>query len=117
MATELTMTMTYDAWLAEGERRFGADKKDWRFLCPACGHVASPRDFNALGDSDPSRATVECIGRAMDRADMPGERGQFGDKQPCNWAAYGLFGTLNGGAFVQRDGKTVNVFAFAEPAE
>jgi hypothetical protein len=29
----------YDAWIAELTKRFGEDSKQWKFKCPACGHV------------------------------------------------------------------------------
>lgn len=55
-------------WQAEMERR---GKLDCKFVCPVCGNVASPNDWKALlPDLDrPDRAVVECIGRAMPRAE------------------------------------------------
>ena len=37
--------MTRDAWEAEGVRRFGPEKLDWKFICPSCGHIASVNDW------------------------------------------------------------------------
>lgn len=37
----MTRTLTKSEWEAEAERRFGPDANGWRFVCPACGHVAS----------------------------------------------------------------------------
>ena len=107
--------MKHADWLAEATKRFGERGRDWRFVCPACGHEASCADFQALG-VEPSRAAQECIGRVHNEQGAPGVRGKFGDAQPCNWAAFGLFGTLNGGVRVEfDDGKVVAAFAFAEP--
>lgn len=103
-----------DEWRAEALRRGKGNFLDTRFVCPACGHVATPRDFQNLGD-DPNRAPQECIGRAMNRKGAgDGEVGEWGRKSPCNWAAFGLFGTLDGGqTVVMPDGQLVNVFDFA----
>lgn len=105
--------MTHAEWLAEAERRFGPQARNWRFACPACGHEATCADFKALG-ADPSRAAVECIGRVHNELGTPGKRGRHADGvQPCDWAAFGLLGTISGGVIVERDGGTTNAFAFA----
>lgn len=83
-----TRTLTQQQLLAEARDRFGKDPLDWAFLCPACGDVATGRDFRAALAEHPRNArgeqvTVsgllgqECIGRT-DKA-----RG-------CDWAASGL---------------------------
>lgn len=81
----------------------------YRFTCPMCGHVAHPRDFVALGvpaDRAGDRAARECIGRAQ--TPMAKYRK---DRQPCDWAAFGLFGTCGKGLLVEfPDGKAVEVF-------
>lgn len=41
--------MTRDEWSAEGRKRFGDDQMQWRFVCPACGHVASVQDYKDAG--------------------------------------------------------------------
>ena len=40
---------TFEEWNAEGARRFGADQMKWRFVCPACGHVAAVQDWKDAG--------------------------------------------------------------------
>lgn len=39
-------------WLAEGEARYGTDRRAWRFRCPSCGHVQSGQALAALGVTD-----------------------------------------------------------------
>lgn len=119
MSTIEIPRMTHPEWLAEAKRRFGDDPANWRFVCPACAHEATCGDFKALG-TDPNRAAVECIGRVHNEVGSPGVRGKNADGvQPCNWAAFGLLGTLNGGILIEceatdeHDARTVNAFAFA----
>lgn len=40
-----TAELEWGAFLEEGAKRFGANREDWRFQCPACGHVQSIGDF------------------------------------------------------------------------
>lgn len=49
-------------WQAEGERLFGKDPKDWRFVCPACGGVQTGRQFEESGQ-EPDFAYRNCISR------------------------------------------------------
>ena len=101
--------MTIEEWRAEALRRGGGKFGATRFLCPACGNVASPDDF-AAGGADGGRAAEECIGRTM----TPRPRGLDGFK-PCDWAAYGLFRTLGRGVVVVHpDGTEVHAFPFAD---
>lgn len=98
-------------WQAEMERRGAIECK---FRCPLCGNEASPKDWKEA-DGDPQRAARECIGRLV------GAKGRLGSDppvpQPCDWAAFGLFGTLNEGTKVElEDGKVLMVFDFAEAA-
>ena len=96
--------MTVEEWRAEAIRRFGSFEKT-RFVCPACEHVASVEDFKAYKDqgAQPDSAAVKCIGR-YDQSITE-----------CDWAAFGLFGTLNGGIkVVMPEGDEINVFDFAE---
>lgn len=73
----------------------------FRFRCPKCGHVASSDNFGRLG-RDRGLAAEECIGRYVDR-------------EGCDWAAYGLLGTLGDGVLVEfPDGRIVEAFTPAE---
>jgi hypothetical protein len=105
-------TYTLDEWRAEATKRGNGELLDCRMLCPLCGNVATPRQFKDAGAS-PNRAAQECIGRVV------GAKGNLHSKrpvpQPCDWAGFGLFGTLNSGVFVTMpDGKQINAFSFAD---
>ena len=96
--------MTLAEWRAEGTRRFGDDPMKWKFVCPSCGHVAAVEDWQNAGAGE-GEVAFSCVGRHIKNA---GEA--FGKKQPCNYAGGGLF-KLNP---VKIDGRSDNVFAFAE---
>lgn len=82
----------------------------FRFICPSCGNVASPKDFQAVG-ADPQMAPTNCIGRTMHPMPKPRK-----GKTPCDWAAFGLLGNLGKGlTVVLEDGKEIETFALAEP--
>lgn len=101
-----TMTMTFDEWIAEGKRRFGDDEMNWKFKCPACGHVASINDYKAAG-APVEAVGFSCVGR------WTGSKKEFGDKTggPCNYAGGGLI-RLNPVTVVDAD-KRHHVFEFA----
>jgi hypothetical protein len=105
--------MSLADWVAEGERRFGADREAWRFVCPVCGFVQTPADYRkAGGEHAEGLIAFSCIGRLM-----PDPRKAFGGKGPgpCNYAGGGLFG-LNPVTVTAPDGKQHHMFAFAEVA-
>lgn len=105
-----TKTMTHEEWRAEAVRLFGADPKKWRFVCPACGHVASVQD--RLDVDARTAVAFSCVGRWTGAA-----RPAFGagaGAGPCNYAGGGLFG-LNPVTVTYPDGASQDVFAFAEP--
>ena len=83
-----TPTITVDEWRAKGRELFGDDHMAWRFVCPACGHVASVRDWQDA--KAPNGAVAfSCIGRWL--PDEP--RDAFGKGPgPCNYAGGGLIG-------------------------
>lgn len=55
--------LPWGEWMDEGVRRFGPNKLDWVFRCPACGRKQSARDFVKLG-VDPTGVVFKvCIGR------------------------------------------------------
>ena len=102
---------TLEEWMTEGKKLFGEDFKTWKFKCPACGHVSSVQDFIDAG-RDANDAYQDCIGRVNGKGDKNGKDKGFG----CNWAAYGLFGTLGKGRIViNPEGKEIEVFDFAKP--
>ena len=100
---------TQEEWLNEGEQRYGEDFAKWQFKCPACGHVASGQDFKDAG-AEPNDLHQTCIGRHNGK----GTKNQTDEGFGCNWAAFGLFGTLGKGRIViTPDGKEVEVFDYA----
>lgn len=107
-------TLTLDEWNAEGERRFGADRMAWRFVCPGCGHVQAVEEFKALKDAgaEPNDAYLQCIGRF---ADANRRRKWLGGNGPgpCDYASFGLF-CISPVTVTPPDGKPVRVFAFAD---
>lgn len=100
--------MTKKEWEAEGERRFGDNKLEWKFKCPACGHVISVKDYKDAGAPNGAIA-FSCIGRYLDaepREAFVAKKDK--GKSPCNYAGGGLVG-LNS---VEVDGE--NYFEFAD---
>ncbi len=95
--------ITAEKWHKQGESLFGPDEMKWRFVCPACGHVASVQDYK---DAAAPQGAVgfSCIGRFL-----PDPREAFGSGPgPCNYAGGGLI-RLNP---VDVDGH--RMFAFAD---
>lgn len=82
--------MTREEWEAKGLELFGRDRKRWKFVCPACGHVQSVQDYiNAGAPHDV--IGFSCVGRWL-----PKQKRAFGDKDvkgngPCDYAGGGLF--------------------------
>lgn len=98
-------------WKAEGRRLFGDDIMKWRFVCPICGHVATPQDWvTAGGDKARNMIAFSCIGRLTINP-----KKAFGNdkrkKGPCDYAGGGLF-TVNP---IQVGARKDRVFAFASP--
>ena len=110
------MKYTLSEWKAEGKRRFGGNFEDWKFVCPACGRVNTGREFKDFG-AQPKDMYQTCIGRYNGKG-ISGLKHDKNDPAPefgCDWAAFGLFGTLNSGdVVVADDGKETAVFSFAE---
>lgn len=100
---------TYSEWMEEGKKRFGKNFENWKFICPACGHIQSVKDFLDL-ELDPNDAFRDCIGRHNGNMKPAGENNQFG----CNWCAYGLFGTLcKGVTVITENNDEIEIFDFA----
>lgn len=105
------MKYTHAEWLAELKSRFGEDPMKWAFKCPACGKVSTIQEFKDAG-ADPNDTYQTCIGRHTGKGSPTKD-----SKDGCNWAAFGLFGTLSGGdVIVTEEGKEVQVFSMADKA-
>lgn len=91
--------LTHEEFLAEAKNRFGADVRDWKFVCPACGTVQTVRQLlDAVvasgGTKDDVRGYIgfSCIGRFTGKSDdgiAAKHRGEKWD-QGCNWTLGGL---------------------------
>jgi hypothetical protein len=102
-----------EEWRNEATKLFGENVLDWKFKCPACGHVASIGDFKEHG-GDPNDAYQKCIGRVNGE----GTKNQTDLGDGCNWAAFGLFGTAGKGrTVISEAGNEVEVFDFAKVEE
>ena len=106
------MKYTREEWLAELKRRFGDDSMKWAFKCPACGKVSTVQEFKDAG-ATPNDAYQTCIGRHTGKG-SPTKN----SKEGCNWAAFGLFGTLSeGDTVVTEDGEEITAFSMADKNE
>lgn len=99
---------TEKGWLAEGERRFGADRKGWKFVCAGCKTVQSAHDFmQHAKDKEAMRKDMlrgivgfSCIGRYVDGIG-------------CDWTLGGFF-QIHTSLIHTDEGKDVPVFDFAD---
>lgn len=79
--------MTLSELTSEAVARFGPNHYDWAFVCPACKHVATVRDWRDAGANE-GEVAFSCVGRHL-----PNAREAFGTGPgPCNYAGGGLFG-------------------------
>jgi|BioPla2DNA2_1021312.scaffolds.fasta_scaffold86578_2 hypothetical protein len=103
---------THQQWMDELKSRFGENIMDWAFKCPACGKVSTIREFIDAG-AEIHDSFQNCIGRFTGKGSP-----QKGDSSGCDWAAYGLFGTMDKGDIViTRYGNRMEVFPMAEKKE
>ena len=109
-ATQERHRWTQAELLEEARRRFGDDPKQWAFVCPSCGDVATAQDFLDAG-ADPNAIGQDCIGRATGALTRSGPTNTRG----CDWCAYGLF--RGPWLITLPDGKEVGGFALAPAAE
>jgi hypothetical protein len=106
--------MSYQQWLDEGKRRFGADFLKWRFVCPSCGHVQAVEDFRPFKDAGATAdsARSECIGRYMG-AKVAFDAAKW---KPCNYALFGLFRLKHVEVEIEGKPEPSRSFHFAEAA-
>ncbi|MDR1688308.1 MAG: hypothetical protein LBS21_06820 [Clostridiales bacterium] len=106
------MKYTKSDWIAEGERRFGEDRLNWKFVCPACGRINTGQEFKDAG-AEPNNMYSACIGRHS--GNMRPAKKTEKDGNGCDWVAWGFLGTLGkGNIVINDDGAEVEVFAFAD---
>ena len=107
---------THQQWLDELKSRFGENIMDWAFKCPACGKVSTIREFINAG-AEIHDSYQNCIGRFNGKG-RPYLDGKGSYKDGCDWAAYGLFGTMNkGNIVISENGNRIEVFPMAEKKE
>jgi hypothetical protein len=87
--------MTLAEYRAEGERRFGPNMMNWKFVCPVCGHVASVQDYKDAGAPENAIA-FSCVGRWAGVNDKWLEGEKSGAERtkpwgPCDYAGGGFF--------------------------
>lgn len=101
-------TVTLEEYLTEAEKLFGPDKKQWKFICPGCGHIASVHDYENAGAPE-GAIGFSCIGRFLNHCrDWLSGSGPG----PCNYTQGGLFG-ISPVKVVIDDEKNYYIFEFA----
>lgn len=95
---------TIASWNAEGVKRFGPDRRNWKFVCSGCGKIQSVEDFIRRG-LEPHWAMKTCLTRHTSFS------------ATCGWTIVPPLGTGDKGRFVIVTPETsIEVFDFA-PAE
>lgn len=104
-------TLSYEEWESEGIKRYGKDKRAWKFKCPSCGFIQTFNDFLKYINKDKAQGLIgfSCIGRVTE--DSKGEYLK-NKKQPCNYAGGGLF-RLNP-IIITKEGTEQTYFDFAD---
>ena len=98
--------LTREEWRSERVSKFGEDPAKARYVCPKCKNVASYEDFQIFKENPDLKVDFEtpafnCLGR-------------YSEKVDCDWAAYGLFGTLGEGIKILTEASGFEVFDFAK---
>lgn len=107
--------ITRKEWFKEGEKRFGKDKKNWKFKCPNCGNIQDYHDFDKLTTINKEEIEnvvyFSCIGRWIEDS-----KGTITNKSsPCDYTNGGLFNFAK--LEVDFKGKKISVFEFAEEGD
>lgn len=80
--TAATVEMKWTDFLAEGLKRFGADRELWKFQCPACGHIQS---IAGHMDRHPESKRSEVAAWIFFNCE-----GRYDRSVGCNWSLGGL---------------------------
>ena len=80
-------TMSLEEWTTKGKNLFGANYMLWEIVCPVCGHVARPVDWQKAG-APIGAVAYSCIGRWL-----PKKVRRLGEKGPgpCDYTGGGFF--------------------------
>lgn len=98
--------LRYQDWVARGKELYGPDMLDWQFVCPACGHVQTLREFYEV-NIDPDYGVANCASRFG-----------IGGSPTCKWTTGGLL-RLGGYYVINPNYIPQLIFAFAadKPAD
>lgn len=99
--TGMIGVVTLAEWLAEGEQLYGKERLDWRFRCPACGHVQTMRQFKEAGLYH-ELAYLNCASRY-----------NLGGKADCKWTIGGLL-RVGGRYVIDAKFRPRLIFEFAD---
>ena len=80
--TTVAAEMTWSEFMAEGKKRFGENRDEWRFVCIACGHVQSIGDFMRRHPGEKREDVANWIFLSCE--------GRRDKSVGCNWALGGL---------------------------
>lgn len=87
------VTISKQQWLDTGYKLFGDDTYEWKFKCPACGHIQCADDFADFQDdgAKPDDAFKVCIGKFKKVAQRSGglQPTSNGDRS-CTYSADSL---------------------------
>lgn len=100
-------SLTTHEWNEEGERLFGADRGEWKFVCPYCLTVASIADYRGL-NANPKQIGRQCIGTFIPAIRALGSKATG----PCNYKADSCAPVR-----ILDDGESEYAFAFAQTQE
>jgi hypothetical protein len=86
--------ISHEDWQKEAVKRYGTDHNTWKFRCPSCLNIMTPKMYHDFGitsgmpkESVQNMMAFSCVGRLMDK---PQEMLVNG-KGFCNYAGAGLF--------------------------
>ena len=93
---------TVQEWWNEGEKLFGYDMENWKFICPKCGRINTGKEFVGLTDNWKNIMYQHCIGR-------------YDKTKGCDWSANGFL-PMDCDTVIY-EGRKVHVFHFANDKE
>lgn len=108
--------ISHEDWQKEAVKRYGTDCDNWKFRCPSCLNVMTPKMYHELAmdngntkESSHNMIAFSCVGRLMENPTTIFQKG----KGFCNYAGGGLFG-LNPVLVKFPEGKEARFFDFAD---
>lgn len=107
--------LTLQEWQEEGIKKFGPDKRKWKFKCPVCKTVATVQEYIDLGDKEGATAGFSCIGRLKKKTQSAflGGKKKLIPGEGCDYAGGSLF-QLNPVQILAPSQKVGRMMEFAE---